>query len=42
MRNAWKGLVVGALTGAAVGMAIDLVDATSRTAQRERPKQPTR
>jgi hypothetical protein len=33
MRNAWKGLVVGALTGAAAGIAIDLVDATARTAQ---------
>jgi hypothetical protein len=34
MRNAWKGLVIGALTGAAVGIAMDLVDATARTAQR--------
>ena len=33
MRNAWKGLVFGALTGVAAGIAIDLVDAT-RTAQR--------
>jgi hypothetical protein len=32
MRNAWKGLVVGALTGAAAGIAIDFVDATARTA----------
>jgi hypothetical protein len=34
MRNAWKGLVIGALTGVAAGIAIDLVDATTRTAQR--------
>ena len=34
MRNAWKGLVVGALTGVAAGIAMDFVDATARTAQR--------
>jgi hypothetical protein len=34
IRNAWKGLAVGGLTGAAVGIAIDFVDGTARTAQR--------
>ena len=33
MRNAWKGLVVGALTGTAVGIVIDWADATARTAR---------
>jgi hypothetical protein len=28
MRNAWKGMVIGALSGAAVGLVLDLVDRT--------------
>ena len=41
IRNAWKGLVIGGLTGVAAGLAIDFVDATTHAAQRARPGQPT-
>ena len=33
IRNAWKGLVIGGLTGVAAGLAIDFVDATTHAAQ---------
>ena len=41
MRNAWKGLVFGALTSVAAGIAVDLVNATA-PANAARPKQLTR
>jgi hypothetical protein len=28
MRNTWKGMVLGALSGAAVGLVLDLIDRT--------------
>ena len=32
MKNVWKGLTVGALVGAAVGVVLDLLEATGRGA----------
>jgi hypothetical protein len=32
MRNVWKGLVVGGLTGVAAGVILDVIDRTSRKA----------
>ena len=29
MRNAWKGLMIGAFTGAGVGLVLDLIDAVA-------------
>ena len=34
MRNTWKGLVVGGLTGIAGGAVLDIVDRASRRARR--------
>ena len=33
MRQAWKGMVVGAITGAAIGIAMDALEAASRGAR---------
>jgi hypothetical protein len=32
MKNVWKGLVVGAFAGAAVGVALDMIDRAGRQA----------
>jgi RsiW-degrading membrane proteinase PrsW (M82 family) len=32
MRNAWKGLIIGALTGAAVGLGVEALEDSTRLA----------
>ena len=34
MKNVWKGLVVGALTGAGIGLVVDLLEALGERGQR--------
>ena len=34
MKNVWKGLVVGALTGAGIGLVVDLLEALGQRGQR--------
>lgn len=38
MRNVWKGLFLGAVTGAAIGFALDLLYGATREARRRAPE----
>lgn len=38
MRNAWKGLIIGALTGAAVGLGVEALEDSTRLAARSAKK----